>query len=417
MHDRYACDEMKALWSDEYKYQMWKSVEVSVAASQFTAGLIPEKVYKALSDSKEPSLIQIAKHEKELRHDVMAFLAAWRENIKDADARRYLHYGLTSSDVVDTAQSLVIRKASLHILNHTTDLIEKMRDHALEHWDTPRIARTHGQAAEPSTWGYRMADFTFAMVRAHLRLQRATQDVALAHVAGPVGNYAHTPPEVEQGVAYLLGLNVPESSTQVVMRDRLGEWAYALAALATVSEAFALEVRHSARSEVSELAEGQGKGQEGSSSMPHKVNPITSEKICGLAKLARSYVMPITEGVTLWHERDISHSSVERVAVTDLAVLTDHIVESMLTLVDGLVVDKAQMAEHITTQGTAATLLSLIDSGMTRDEAYQAAKTATPVDCPPARVDHVKAMLEGLKRADSDTPAPVELDKAESDMV
>lgn len=404
MIDRYTCGHIKAIWSEEHKYEIWRVVEIEIAKAQVEFDIIPAAVPRRLADTKAPSAKQVEKHEVELKHDVLAFLAAYRDNIKDKEAKRWLHYGLTSSDIVDTAQAMLIRQSTLHLLQSSHTLTEKLRDHALLHWDTVRAGRTHGQNAEPTTWGYRVADFVFAMARANRRIVNATQELCVAHISGPLGNYAHTPPEVEQRVAVVLGLKTPASATQIVMRDRLGEWAYSLAAFATVCEAFALEIRHSARSEVSEVFEGTTKGQRGSSSMPHKVNPVTAEKICGLAKLARSYVMPLTEGIAVWHERDISHSSVERVAIVDLLAISDHIAESMLTLIEGLFVDKEQMVFHAETQGTAATLLKLVRKGTDRDEAYRQVREMAVEDledCPPARVDHVKEMLEKMF---NDTP-------------
>ena len=404
MIDRYTCGHIKAIWSEEHKYEIWRVVEIEIAKAQAEFDQIPAAVPRRLADTKAPNTRQVAKYEAELKHDVLAFLAAWRDNIRDKEAKRWLHYGLTSSDVVDTAQALLIRQSTVHLLVNSSQLALQLRDHAIEHWDTIRAGRTHGQNAEPTTWGYRVADFVFALVRANNRIANATESLGVVHVSGPLGNYAHTPPEVEQRVAVVLGLKTPASATQIIMRDRLGEWAYSLAAFATVCEAFALEIRHSARSEVSEAFEGTTKGQKGSSSMPHKVNPVTAEKICGLAKLARSYVMPLTEGVAVWHERDISHSSVERVAVVDLLAVTDHIAESMISLVGGLVVDKERMAFHAETQGTAATLLKLVRKGTDRDEAYRQVREMAVEDledCPPARVDHVKEMLEKMF---NDTP-------------
>jgi adenylosuccinate lyase len=402
MIERYTCGHIKALWSNEYKYQMWRVVEIEVAKAQAGLGIIPDFVPKKLADYKAPNERQVEKFELELKHDVLAFLAAWRDNMRDKDSRRWVHYGLTSSDIVDTAQALIIRAATVHILDSSTKATKLLRDHALDHWDTKRIGRTHGQAAEPTTWGYRVADFVFALDRASARIADATNKATVAHISGPLGNYAHTPPEVEKQVAEILRLQIPESATQVVMRDRLGEWAYSLAAFATVCEAFALEVRHSARSEVSEVFEGTTKGQKGSSSMPHKANPVTAEKICGLAKLARAYVMPITEGTALWHERDISHSSVERVAIGDLIAVTDHIAESMVTLIAGLVVDTENMQLNVTTEGSATTLLELVASGVDRDEAYKKVQAmAEFAPCPPARVEHTRKILESMF---NDTP-------------
>jgi adenylosuccinate lyase len=298
--------------------------------------------------------------------------------------------------VVETGQAVLLSEANWLIANAGYQLLDALIVHAFRYKDTKRSGRTHGQFAEPTTWGYRVADFAFAVNRGLERMAESCGGVQTAHISGPLGNYAHTPRSVELDVAKELGLAVPDSATQVLMRDSLGAWAYSLANLVTVCEAFALEVRHGQRSEVSEIFEGRSGGQEGSSSMPHKENPITAEKICGLAKMARAYVMPITEGIALWHERDISHSSVERIAVPDLCAITEHVLKKTGRLVRELRINEAGMRYH-TYQGSTTMLNKYIKEGMTRNEAYQAAKTGIREDCPPADTQHSWDLLAMLK--------------------
>lgn len=397
MIERYCSDQMSTVWSDANKYETWALIEVAVMKAQGARGLGPDtNLWRGLSMIDVPSVEQVAAQELVLKHDVMAFLEAWRDNTTQREIHRWLHFGLTSSDVVETGQAVLLSQASWLIANAGYQLLDALIDHAFVHKQTRRSGRTHGQSAEPTTWGYRVADVAFAIERALDRLVQASVEVQVAHISGPLGNYAHTTRAVELDVAKELGLSVPDSATQVLMRDSLGAWAYSLASLATICEAFALEVRHGQRSEVRELFEGTSTGQEGSSSMPHKANPITAEKICGLAKLARSYVMPITEGIALWHERDISHSSVERVALPDLCALTEHILKQTRTLVANLRVNHAGMRENVR-EGSTATLNYYIRQGMTRNEAYARAKSGVREPCPPADTQHTWDLLAMVK--------------------
>jgi adenylosuccinate lyase len=400
MIGRYTSREMQNVWSDENKYATWAAIEVEVMKSQGRSQFgIEVELWRALEMALVPSPDQVARHEERLKHDVMAFLEAWRCNTDNREIHRWLHYGLTSSDVVETGQAVLLSEANWLIANAGYQLLEAFVDHALKYKDTKRVGRTHGQFAEPTTWGYRVADFALAISRGLDRFAAACNDVQVAHISGPLGNYAHVPRSVELDVAKRFRLNAPDSATQVLMRDSLGAWAYSLASLVSICEAFALEVRHGQRSEVKELFEGRSAHQEGSSSMPHKQNPITSEKICGLAKMARAYVMPITEGVALWHERDISHSSVERIAVPDLCAITEHVLTETFKLVRDLRVNEAGM-RYNTSEGSTFMLNQYIKNGMTRNEAYKAAKTGARVgNCPPADVQHTWDALSIIKTA------------------
>jgi adenylosuccinate lyase len=396
MIGRYTSKEMAAVWSDEAKYTIWGQIELEVMKAQGKHGVVDPDLWRALEMTTLPTKAEVAKQEVILKHDVMAFLEAWRLNTENREIHRWLHYGLTSSDVVETGQAVLLSESNWLIADAGYQLLEALILHAFKYKDTKRSGRTHGQFAEPTTWGYRVADFAFAINRGLERLAQVCGGVQTAHISGPLGNYAHTPRSVELDVAKVLSLAVPDSATQVLMRDSLGAWAYSLANLVSICEAFALEVRHGQRSEVSEIFEGRTVGQEGSSSMPHKENPITAEKICGLARMARAYVMPITEGIALWHERDISHSSVERIALPDLCAITEHVLQETCEMVKHLRINEAGMRYH-TYQGSTTMLNKCIKEGMTRNEAYQAAKNGTREDCPPADTQHTWDLLAMLK--------------------
>jgi adenylosuccinate lyase len=307
-------------------------------------------------------------------HDVIAFLTAWADNTTPRSAAAYVHYGMTSSDLLDTALAVQLAEASDLLIAKATRLTAVLRDHALAHRDTLRPGRTHGIHAEPDTWGHRVADFAFAMARSRDRLVRARAAVAVGTLSGPVGTYSNIDPAIEAEVMAALELRAADVATQVVMRDGIAEWVSALAVAATVCEAVALEVRHGQRTEVRELAESFRAGQKGSSAMPHKKNPIRSERISGLARVVRGYVTPVTEGIPLWHERDISHSSVERIALPDAAIATDYLFQQTTGLVEGLQVDAARMRANLDATGgliySSAVLLELVSAGMSREDAY-----------------------------------------------
>jgi adenylosuccinate lyase len=287
---------------------------------------------------------------------------------------------MTSSDLLDTALAVQLAEASDLLIAKATGLVAVLRDHALAHRDTLRPGRTHGIHAEPDVWGHRVADFAFAMARSRDRLVRAREAVAVGTLSGPVGSYSNIDPAIEAEVMPALGLRPADVATQVVMRDGIAEWVSALALAATVCEAVALEVRHGQRTEVRELAEPFRSGQKGSSAMPHKKNPIRSERIGGLARVVRGYVTPVTEGIPLWHERDISHSSVERVALPDAAIATDYLLHLTTGLMSGLTVDAGRMRLNLDLTGglmySSAVLLELVSAGMSREDAYALVQAA-----------------------------------------
>jgi adenylosuccinate lyase len=388
---RYTLPEMGRVWSEAHKYELWCRVETLVLEAQARAGTVPADAVAPVRAAPPPTPEAVAAYEKVTDHDVIAFLSAWADNTSPREAAAYVHFGLTSSDLLDTALGLQLTEASDPLIARATELVTVLREHGLAHSGTLRVGRTHGVHAEPDVWGHRVADFAFAVARCRDRLARAREAVAVGKLSGPVGSYSNIDPAIEAAVLPELGLRPADVATQVVFRDGIAEWVSVLALLATACEAIALEIRHGQRTEVRELAEPFSAGQKGSSAMPHKRNPIRSERICGLARVVRAYVTPVTEGMALWHERDISHSSVERVALPDAAIATDYLLHLTAGLVGGLVVDTARMRANLDLTGgliyTSSVLLALVAAGMSREDAYalvQAAameswETGTPV--------------------------------------
>ena len=380
MIERYTLPEMGRVWSDAYKYELWCRVELLVLEAHARAGTVPADSVEPVRSARIPTPEAVAAVEAVTDHDVIAFLTAWADNTTPRSAAAYVHYGMTSSDLLDTALAVQLAEASDLLIAKATRLTAVLRDHALAHRDTLRPGRTHGIHAEPGTWGHRVADFAFAMARARDRLVRAREAVAVGTLSGPVGTYSNIDPAIETEVMAALELRPADVATQVVMRDGIAEWVSALALAATVCEAVALEVRHGQRTEVRELAEPFRAGQKGSSAMPHKKNPIRSERIAGLARVVRGYVTPVTEGIPLWHERDISHSSVERIALPAAAIATDYLLHLTTGLIEGLQVDAARMRANLDFTGgllySSAVLLELISAGMSREDAYALVQAA-----------------------------------------
>ena len=380
MIERYTLPEMGRVWSEANKYELWCKVERIVLEAHVAAGTVPADALQPVLDAPPPTPEAVAAVEAVTQHDVIAFLTAWADNTTPRDAAAWVHYGMTSSDLLDTALALQLTEASDLLLNRLEGLVGALRDHALTHRATLRVGRTHGVHAEPDVWGHRVADFAFAMARSRDRLRRAREAVGIAKISGAVGTYSNIDPSVEQHVASGLGLRAADVATQVVIRDSISEWVSALAVIATVCEAIALEVRHGQRTEVREVEEPFGSGQKGSSAMPHKRNPILCERICGLARIVRAQVVPVMEGLPLWHERDISHSSVERVSLPDAAIGTDYLLHLTTRLVTGLVVNVERMRANLDATGgliySSAVLLQLVESGMSREDAYTLTQAA-----------------------------------------
>ncbi len=374
MIERYTLPEMGRVWSEAHKYELWCRVETIVLEAHAEAGVVPADAVAPVQAAPPPTPEAVAAVEAVTQHDVIAFLTAWADRTTPREAAAWVHYGMTSSDLLDTALAVQLAEATDLLLGRADTFVAALRDHALQHRATVRVGRTHGVHAEPDVWGHRVADFAFAAARSRDRLRRAREAVAVCKISGAVGTYSNLDPAVEQRVASALGLRPADVATQVVIRDGISEWVSALAIFATVCEAVALEVRHGQRTEVRELEEPFGRGQKGSSAMPHKRNPILCERISGLARIVRAQMVPVMEGIPLWHERDISHSSVERIALPDAAIGLDYLLHLTTRLVSGLTVNVDRMRENLDSTGgliyTSAVLLALVDGGLSREDAY-----------------------------------------------
>ncbi|MCK9874402.1 adenylosuccinate lyase [Frankia sp. AgPm24] len=380
MIGRYTLPEMGRVWSEAHKYELWCQVEVLVCEAHAAAGRIPADSVEPVRAAPAPTPEAVAEIEAVTQHDVIAFLSAWADNTEPRSAAAYVHFGMTSSDLLDTALALQLVEATDLLLAKADTLVAALRDLGLEHRNTLRVGRTHGIHGEPTVFGHRVADLAFGLARCRDRLRTARTEVGLAKISGAVGTYSNIEPDVEIHVAEKLGLRPTPVATQVVLRDGIANWVAALAGLATVCEAIALEVRHGQRTEVRELSEPFGSGQKGSSAMPHKKNPIMSERIAGLARIVRAQYVPVLEGVPLWHERDISHSSTERIALPDASAGVDYLLHLTTRLVRGLVVDTARMRANLDATGglvyTSAVLLELVETGLSREDAYAITQAA-----------------------------------------
>ena len=414
MIERYTLPEMGRVWSEAHRYELWCRVETLVLEAQASAGTVPASAVAPVRAAPPPTPEAVAAVEAVTDHDVIAFLTAWADNTVPREAAAWVHFGMTSSDLLDTALGVQLAEATDVLTGRATRLVSVLREHGLAHRDTLRAGRTHGIHAEPDVWGHRVADFAFAVARCRDRLRRARDAVAVGKLSGPVGTYSHIDPAIEARVTAELGLRPAPVATQVVFRDGIAEWVSALAALATACEAIATEIRHGQRTEVAELAEPFPPGRKGSSAMPHKRNPVRSERIGGLARLVRGYVTPVMEGMVLWHERDISHSSVERVALPDAAVATDYLVDLTTGVMAGLEVDAARMRANLDSTGgliyTSSVLLELVAGGMSREDAYALVQAAAM-----ASWDGGRPFRETLRRAAAD--AGRRLDEARLDEI
>ena len=373
MIDRYTLPEMGALWSEETKFQKWLDVEIAVCEVHAEMGTIPREALAQIKSRAKFSVARINEIEKATDHDVIAFTTNLAESI--GDAARFVHYGLTSSDVVDTANALLLREACDILITKVDAFIEVLKRRAFEFKDTPQVGRTHGIHAEPTSFGLTFALWFDEMRRNRERLEKAREAVAVGKISGAVGAFAHLDPQVEEKVCARLGLKAAPVSTQIVQRDSYAEYLCTLAVVASSLEKFALQVRHWQRTEVREAQEKFRKGKKGSSAMPHKRNPILSERICGMARVVRANSLVGLENVALWHERDISHSSAERVVLPDSSIAADYMLHKMASLIDGLVVYPERMLENLKlTRGlifSGQLLLALTQSGVAREEAYE----------------------------------------------
>jgi adenylosuccinate lyase len=365
---------MARIWSDEGKLRAWLEVELAATAAWAELGVVPPDAARALQEKAVPPTPErVAELEATLHHDTAAFVDAVAEQL--GEEGRWFHYGLTSSDVVDTALALQIREAGALILEEIDRALAAVVARAEQHRGTLQMGRTHGVHAEPTTFGLKLAGWAFELDRNRRRVARALEGMRVGKLSGAVGTYAATDPELERLACERLGLEPAPTSTQVLQRDRHADLLNALAVVASSLDKFALEIRHLARTEVAEVQEPFGKGQKGSSAMPHKRNPVVAERICGLARVVRGAAIVGLENVALWHERDISHSSAERVVVPDAFLAVDYMLDRFTWLMEGLVVREERMRRNLEASHflffSQRVLLALVESGLARDEAYR----------------------------------------------
>jgi adenylosuccinate lyase len=378
MIPRYTRPEMGWIFSDRNRFDQWLAVELAASEALAETGQVPPEAAAALRAHAGFEVTRIDEIERETRHDVIAFTTAVAERMAaagHADASRWLHYGLTSNDVVDTAQALVLQQASKLLLEGTEALAGSLERRAWEFKDAVQIGRTHGVHAEPVTFGLKLALWYDELRRNTRRLKAAAEDLRVGKISGVVGTFGHIGPEAEEHICHRLGLEPAAIASQVISRDRHAAWVAALALITATLEKIALEIRHLQRTEVREAEEPFSVGQKGSSAMPHKRNPVVSEQICGLARVVRANVQPALEDIALWHERDISHSSVERVILADSAILTDYLLAKTKWLIDGMRVHPERMLQNLhSTHGlifSGQLLLDLAAAGMLREDAYR----------------------------------------------
>ncbi len=410
MIPRYSRDEMAAIFSERAKFSRWLEVEVLAVEARVRFEEVPvedltEIKAKAAFDVERIEEIEAVRH-----HDVVAFVENVRENV--GEAGRHIHYGMTSSDVVDTANAVALRDAGDLLVEGIGLLTESVRKKAFEYKETLMAGRTHGVHAEPTTFGLKLAGWTFELNRDRDRLRRARDQVAFGKLSGAVGTYSQLSPEVESFVCERLGLSVEPSATQVIPRDRHAELLGAIATTGASLERFAQEIRHLQRTEVREVQEPFAEGQKGSSAMPHKRNPVVCERICGLARLLRAYSMTGYENVALWHERDISHSSVERVTFADACLLLDYMLDKMRWVIEGMVVDEGRMLVNLESSmglvHSQSVLTALLSKGtLQREEAYGIVQRNAMIAW-----DHQKPLIDLLK---ADPGVTAHLDPGEID--
>ena len=373
MIPRYTRPEMGRIWSDDNRFRTWLTVEVAATETLAEAGLVPKQAAKAIRERAGFKLERIQEIEAEVRHDVIAFTTAVAE-IVGPDAR-WFHYGLTSNDVVDTAQALLIGQASEIIAEDLERLADVLKRRAWEFKDTPQIGRTHGIHAEPITFGFKLANWYSETQRNIERFHQAAEGLRVGKFSGAVGTFAHLSPELEEKICARLGLKAADISSQVIQRDRHAYYLATLAVIASTLDKIATEIRHLQRTEVGEAEEFFSEKQKGSSAMPHKRNPVTSEQISGLARVVRSNAQAAFENVALWHERDISHSSVERIIIPDSTTLVDYLLQKTTILVDTMFVYPERMKTNLeSTRGlvfSGQLLLDLVEHGVSREDAYR----------------------------------------------
>jgi adenylosuccinate lyase len=375
---RYSLPEMDAIWSDEARMRNWLEIEIAAVEARAALGQIPEAEAREVRDRASFTVERVQQLERITRHDVAAFVQCVGESSEAA--ARWLHFGMTSSDVLDTGLALQLRSAADVLLERVERLLDVTKRRALEHRDTVMAGRSHGIHAEPTSFGHKLAIWAFELDRGRERVRRAREVVSVGKLSGAVGTYGQIDPRVEELVCGRLGIRPAEASSQIVQRDRHAEYVASLGLVASSLDKIAVEVRHLARTEVREVQEPFAEGQKGSSAMPHKRNPVASERISGLARVVRANVQVALEDVALWHERDISHSSAERVILPDSTGLLDFMLHQATTLLDGLRIYPDRMRRNLEADGGLAfsqsVLLALVERGSSRDEAYRIVQTA-----------------------------------------
>jgi adenylosuccinate lyase len=376
--DRYDVPEISALWADEARFGHWLEIELLAVEAWAELGVVPDADAVACRERASFTVQAVLEREQQTRHDVAAFVDVVAASV--GEPGRWIHYGLTSSDVLDTAFGLQLRAAADVLLARLERLLAAVKRQALRHRGTPIIGRSHGVHAEPTSFGHKLAVWAFELDRDRERLRRAREAVGVGAISGVVGSYSAVDPRVEQLVCARLGLTPAEVSTQVIQRDRHAEYMASLAITASTLDAIATEIRHLARTEVREVQEPFASGQKGSSAMPHKRNPVVSERVSGLARVIRGHAVAALENVTLWHERDISHSSAERMIFPDATGLLAFMLDDLARVVEGLVIFPDRMRENLEAHGGIAysqsVLLALVEAGLARDDAYRIVQRA-----------------------------------------
>lgn len=377
MIKRYTLPEMGKIWEDEFKYSTWLKIELLATEARVNMGEVPEKDFQVIKEKADFDVERILEIEETTKHDVIAFLTNVAEYV--GPESRHIHYGMTSSDILDTTLSFQMKTAGEILLKQLTDFAEVLKKRAIQHKRTICVGRSHGIHAEPTTMGLKFALWYEECKRNIVRMENAIETIGVGQISGAVGTFDHLSPEVEEYVCGKMGLKPASVSTQVIQRDRHAEYLSTLAVIGASLEKIAVEIRHLQRTEVLEAEEYFSKGQKGSSAMPHKRNPIISERITGLARLLRANAMAALENVALWHERDISHSSVERVIVPDSTITLNYMLHLMINLIDNLLVYPENMLKNLnSTRGlifSQKVLLQLVEKGATREEAYQLVQT------------------------------------------
>jgi adenylosuccinate lyase len=373
MIERYTTPEMAGIWSEAHRLATFQEVQALAAEAWAKLGVVPAHVADAIREAPPVDPVAMQEREAVTHHDVAAFVDLLAINV--GEGGEWVHYGLTSSDMIDTAQAVILKEAADQLLGRTHRLFEVVRARAFEHRATITVGRTHGIWAEPTSFGLKLATWAFELERTYRRLLEARAAVAVGKISGAVGTYAHIPPSVEDHVCTGLGLTAEPASTQVTSRDRHAHYVGTLALLGASLERFATEIRNLQRSDIGEVMESFSAGQKGSSAMPHKRNPVLSENVTGLARLLRGYAQVALENVALWHERDISHSSAERVVLPDASIVADFALARMTGVIENLEVNSERMQQNLAaTNGlvfSQRVLLSLVESGLSRDAAYR----------------------------------------------